>query len=266
MGFKLSKQSKIKLKNCTAICGFPGVGNVAKVAIDYLIDAVNAKPLLELFYTKLPSSAMIEYDGLIYLPSIIFYYKKIKNKNFIFVTGSSQPIEDSACYELCDKILNILKLEYNCKEIVTFGGIAMSKLPNKIKVFATGNDKIFIKTFPAKTKNVFEAVGAIIGMAGMLTAMAHFVNIKSVLLLAQTKHGLSYIGFNGSKEILKIINKKYGFNIELKNLTKEAKKFENELRSSLEQAGNKHEFEQILSNIFNQGKRKNAKKDMNYFG
>ena len=83
MNFKIKTLKKIILKNPILIEGLPGIGNVGKITLDYLVDSLNAKPFLEIYSNRFPNSVFVNEYNLIDLPKITLYYKKIKGKEFI---------------------------------------------------------------------------------------------------------------------------------------------------------------------------------------
>ena len=60
------------LKNPILIVGLPGIGNVGKVSVDFMIDELKAKKVYELFSYSFPHSVFVNEDNLVELPSIKF--------------------------------------------------------------------------------------------------------------------------------------------------------------------------------------------------
>ena len=89
---KSGKKSPI-LKSPVLIEGLPGIGNVGKVAVDFIIEEVGAEKMCEIFSYKLPHSVFVNDANLVELPSISLYSKRIKKKDFIFLAGDVQPID-----------------------------------------------------------------------------------------------------------------------------------------------------------------------------
>ena len=64
-----------KLKNPILIEGLPGIGNVGKVTVDFLIDELKAKKLYEITSNTFPHSVFVNEDNLVELPKIEVFYK-----------------------------------------------------------------------------------------------------------------------------------------------------------------------------------------------
>lgn len=230
---------KPKLRNPVLIEGLPGIGNVGKIVIDFIIDEIKAKKLYDIFSYSFPHSVFVTENNLVELPSISIYYKKLKKNDLLMLGGDVQPNDEESCYEFCEKILDIAQ-EFGCKEVITLGGIGLHDEPKKPKVYCTGNTKSAVKNFKNGFKvneKLFGVVGPIIGVSGLLVGLAKKRNINSVSLLAETSAHPMHIGIKGAKEIINIINKKYSIGIDLKDLNKEIEIIEKDDLNRAEQLG-----------------------------
>jgi len=222
------------LKNPVFIEGLPGIGNVGKLAMDFLIEEINAKKIAEFTSYSFPHSVFINEDNLVELPTIEVYYKKFKNKkkDLLLLAGDVQPIDEQSCYEFSHKVLDIAK-DFNCKEIVTLGGIAMKTEPKNPCVFCTGDSKelnnAYKKSIKNLNNNLYGIVGPIIGVSGVLLGLAGKRDIKAVSLLAETYGHPMYLGIKGTKEILKILNKQLNLKLNFKTIDKEIETIDSEL-------------------------------------
>ena len=119
MGNWRIKQFKaVSLKNGVLIEGLPGIGNVGKVAVDFLIDELEAIKLYEISSFTFPHSVFINEDNLVELPKIEIFYKKAKGQDFLLLSGDVQPIDEVSSYEFSEKIIDICK-KHGCRDIIT---------------------------------------------------------------------------------------------------------------------------------------------------
>ena len=95
---------KVKIKNPVIFEGLPGIGNVGKIAADFIMEEIKAKKIYEIFSYSFPHSVFVNEDNLVDLPSISIYHKKIKNQDILILSGDIQPTEEEACYTFCEKI------------------------------------------------------------------------------------------------------------------------------------------------------------------
>ena len=74
MNFEVKQISKPELKNPILIEGLPGIGNVGKIAADFVVDNLKAKKFLEITSNSFPNSVFVNEKNLIDLPKIEFYW------------------------------------------------------------------------------------------------------------------------------------------------------------------------------------------------
>lgn len=101
-----------ELRSPVVVCGFPGTGYVGKMAVDHLIHELKAIRLADLYCTSFPPSVMISPEGTVDLTRNSIYYSKQNEphkKDFIFVTGDSQPVNPELGYLLAEEILKIVQ-------------------------------------------------------------------------------------------------------------------------------------------------------------
>ena len=231
-------EKKPKLKNPILIEGLPGIGNVGKIVVDFIVDELKAVKLYDITSYTFPHSVFINENNLVELPKIEIYYKKGK-QDLLFLAGDVQPIDEVGSYEFSDKILDIAQ-GFRCKEIITLGGIGLTDIPKKPKVYCTANTKSIIKRYKNGIKfndKLYGIVGPIIGVTGLLLGLAEKRKIPAISFLAETYGHPMYLGVKGAREILKIVNEKLRLKIQLDKLDEEIKSIDKELLRRTEQLG-----------------------------
>ncbi len=239
--WKISEFDKLpKLKNPILIEGLPGIGNVGKIVVDFLIEELKAKKIKEFISYKFPHSVFVNEESLVELPKIELYYKRMKGQDLLLLSGDIQPIEEESCYEFCDIMLDILH-KAGGKEIITLGGIGLAEVPKNPKIYCTANNKDIVKRYKKGTKiddKLFGVVGPIVGVSGVLIGMAGLRKIDAIALLAETLGHPMFIGVAGSKEILKILDKKFSFKLDLDTLDREVEEAEKDILKKSEEFSN----------------------------
>ncbi len=230
----LKTVKRIRLSRSVLIEGLPGIGNVGKIAADLLLQEFPSELVAELKSRHLPNAVYVREDNLIEAPRIEFRLLKHNKKNFLFLVGDVQPVQEEPSHALAETVINYAKKQ-GCNEIVTLGGIGLQELPEKPKVFCTANNKAFLKAFEklGVNTNIYGKVGPIMGMSGLLLSLGEEKRIKAAALLAETLAHPMYIGLKGAKELLKVLNKKYSFQVSLKSLEKEIRSVEKALKKSV---------------------------------
>lgn len=239
---------KPKLKNPILIEGLPGVGNVARIAISYLISKLNAKLYLALYSYIFPNSVFVNEDSTIELPRLEFYFWKNPkgDRDLLLVSGDYQPSSGEESYLLAEKILDIAQ-DLNVKEIITLGGFPVNRELSKVKIYGAVTDKSYIKEF-SKLNVLFDStngVNLIIGAAGLLLGLGKLRGMKGISLLAETRGFGETIGMRSSRELLVVLTKYLGIDLPFKELDEEIRKIEQGTR--IEQRGRRRKKERLPS-------------------
>jgi len=229
---------KPKLNHPILIEGLPGIGNVGKVAVDFLIDELKAIKIYEITSYTFPHSVFVNEDNLVELPMIEVFYKKFdgKKQDLILLGGDVQPVDEIGSYEFSEKMLDITE-QFKGKEVITLGGIGLAEVPKKPKVYCTGNNKKIIQKYKNGMVNdkLYGVVGPIVGVSGLLVGLAKRRNIDAISFLAETYGHPMYLGIKGSIEILKVLDKKLNLKINMNRLNKEIKEIESDILERTEQ-------------------------------
>lgn len=231
MSWKITLKEKVEFKEPILLAGLPGIGNVGKIAVDFIIEELKAKKLYDFFSNTFPNSVFVNDKNLIELPSIAMYYIKTKKKDILILTGDIQPQDEKNCYDFCSIIQKIAS-DLKTKMIITLGGIGLREEPIEPKLFASGNNKKTVEEFIKKhgiQKDIYGVVGPIVGVSGVLPGIS---NIPSVILLAETFGHPFYVGIKGAQEALKVINKEFELKLDLEKLAKKIKELEENVEKS----------------------------------
>ncbi len=253
MGFEVKFLTKTKIKNPILIEGLPGIGNVGKVAADFLVESLKCKKIIEIHSHYFPHSVFVNENNLINLPIVEIWHKKINKQDFFFLVGDIQPIDEASCYKFCEVVLDVMD-KFEGKQIVTLGGIGLQKIPKKPKVYITGNNKEMVSSFKGCSNKIYGVVGPIMGVTGVLLGAAAKRNVQAVSLLTQTFGHPAYLGIKGSKETLAVLDKKFDFKLNLKTLSEEIAELEQEIKTKTKKLAEAATQEQKENN------------DVNYFG
>ena len=73
--WKVTKIADVQMKNPVFLEGLPGIGNVGKIAVDFLMEELKTKKIYEVFSYTLPHSVFVNEDNLVELPNISIHYK-----------------------------------------------------------------------------------------------------------------------------------------------------------------------------------------------
>ncbi|MHB1492240.1 MAG: proteasome assembly chaperone family protein [Thermoplasmataceae archaeon] len=238
-------------ENPILIGGLPGIGNVGKIAADYLIDKLSMEKICDIFSQYLPPQIFIDDEGVTHLSRNSLYYAKIAgNKEIIIVTGDFQGTTQEGQYELSYKILEIAK-KLNVNLVYTMGGYSTGRIVEKPRVLGAVTDKK-LKSKMIKSGVVFpkgEPGGGIVGSAGIILGLSQEIfGMEGGCLMGETSG--YFADPKGAKELVKVLTKLLGIKVDVKDLEARSKQIEQITEKMQEEAISK-------------GQRK---EDLGYFG
>ena len=174
-----------ELVNPVFIEGLPGFGNVGKIAARLLVKSTQAKLFTELYSPFLPDYVIVNREGICRPPRYEFYASSTENAGFLILTGDAQPSVDdiTAHYEMCGEILDFIE-KYECKFIVTLGGLPLPQPTKEVYVAATS--KKLATDFVEKGALVYGR-GRIMGATGLLLGLAKKRGLEGITILGATK-------------------------------------------------------------------------------
>ncbi|MDD2655074.1 MAG: proteasome assembly chaperone family protein [Candidatus ainarchaeum sp.] len=218
----LEKQGVGKLRNPVMVTGLPGIGLVGQVVAKYMIKKLRGKKIADLYSPHFPHQVMMTSKGGIRLLKNKFYLIRLKDRDLIMVVGDVQAITGNGQYEVAGKMLDYAQ-KHKVKTIITIGGYSSGKMSGEKKVFAASNNQRTMERY--KGMFVFgETKGSIVGVAGLLPALALIRGINGMCVMGET-HG-SYVDPSSAKAVLEKLAKLFSFKIDMEQLEAEAKERE----------------------------------------
>ncbi len=220
----------LKLRNPVLIEGLPGIGNVGKIALDFLVDELKAEKYCDFFSYTFPQTVFVNENNLVELPNIALHYKRFPkhDRDILFLIGDIQPTDEVSCYEFCELVLGMVA-ELGGKDVVTLGGIGLHEAPKEVKVYCTGSSKKVVAEYCKKTNanpNLYGVVGPIVGVSGVLIGLAQRKNLNGVSFLAETFGHPMHLGVKGARELLKVLMKQFNLKIDIEKMEKEVEAVE----------------------------------------
>jgi uncharacterized protein len=230
-----SSVSSPQLRSPYLICGFPGTGYVGKIAIDHLIQELNAKHLADIYSTSFPAEIMIRTEGVAGLMKNTIFYSKASvssSNDVLLLTGDSQPISPESEYLLAEQILDIAA-KFNTKKVFTLAAFVTGVFVDKPRVFGTATDSDIVKTFSEKNILTMDS-GSIVGMNGLIIGIAKLHGMQGTCLLGETSGYV--VDAKASKSILESLLSVAEIMVDMTNLEKKAKDTERLIQTMQQQA------------------------------
>lgn len=230
-------------KNPIIIEGFPGLGYVSTIAMEYLIENLNAKSIGRIFSKKLSPIAAI-HKGELRRPFEIFYDKK----NNILLLHAITEVTDLE-WDIAETIITLAS-KINAKEIISIEGV---NAPFSTKIPKGPFYHSNIPTIEKKMKKLGYSElmeGAVLGVSGSLMLRAP-KKLPITFVFAETNSKLP--DSRAAAEIVKVLNNYLNLKIDIKPLIKKAEDTENKIKMILKQG---NEGQNLLK----------TSKDLSYLG
>lgn len=236
--FAIEKIKDVSIKNPVLIAGLPGIGNVGKLTVDFMIDNLNPELIYEIKSSLFPHAVFIDENDVITMPVIKLYAVKRLSQDLLLLAGDVQPATEAASYELAEKIIELAH-GFGCKQIITFGGVGRPNIPDAPSMYLAGNSPEAMGRFKEKA-NKFEfknceSIANIVGLAGLLVGYSKAVNIDAVSVLTDTFAHPAHFGLEESKQLLLLMDSLFNLGLDVSELDEEIDEMKKE-RKMLTQA------------------------------
>jgi hypothetical protein len=219
---------KVELKNPVLIVGLPGLGNVAKLAADYLKEAIDATMFATIFSKYFPPQVYVNEDGRTRMVSNDLYYCKGKGngqRDIIILVGDYQGISPEGQYELTDRVLELCS-KMGVKEVFTLAGFAQGHMVENPRVLGAATSLEGVEKMK-KFGVVFsrsEPGSGLIGASGLFLGIGQIYGMQSVCLMGETSG--YFVDPRSAEAVLKVLTKTLGIEIDLSALEEKAREID----------------------------------------
>lgn len=221
---------KIHLVNPACIIGWPGMGNVALGAIDYVLKKLNAEKFAEIRVDALTSLEHVSVeDGLASLPPPprnVFYCTK--NPDLVIFEGEAQ-LPAPAGIILLNKVLTVLS-DLEVSRIYTGAALPLPvSHKEESQVFVSANKKPLLAQMKRFGLTPMDG-GHIAGLNGLALGFAGERNIEAVCLLATIpQYAIGLPNPKAQCAIIDVLRKMLNFKIDLHELEEFAKEMDDKM-------------------------------------
>jgi hypothetical protein len=220
---KIFMENKPKLKNPICLVGLPGIGNIGRIAIGYMVHMLKAKKFAELYSPYFFPFVMV-HNNLIHTLKNEFYFVKGKDHDLILLIGDCQTYDPKGHYEVAGKILEFVK-GLGCKFIITVGGFGTGKVSEKLNVYGAATEQETIKEYKNYGINfdISGQIGTIVGASGLLVGLSKIYGIKGLVLLGETTGFPIMTDPTAAESVLNVLEKVLKIKIDLTKLDEKVK-------------------------------------------
>lgn len=204
---------KPDLENPVLIEGLPGIGNVGRIAAEYMIEQLNAKKFAELYSPHFMPIVLIHDDEINLLKCEFYYWKNEDGNDLIFLKGDTQAGENGSDghFEIAEEIINLVE-ELGVDRVFTLGGYGTGEVEEEIEgkpeVLGAVTDRKLIDEFSGNGINFEDTdskIGMIVGGTGLLLGMAKKKGMEGVGLMGETAGFPILTDPKSAEEIAKVL-------------------------------------------------------------
>ncbi|MGQ9788671.1 MAG: PAC2 family protein [Candidatus Hadarchaeaceae archaeon] len=222
MPTRLKHLNRPKLKHPVMVAGLPGIANVGKLALEYLLQKLSAEKFLEFYSEYFPEWVVYE-EGRVSPLKVDFFHCRPEGmkRDMILVTAEAQAATPLGQYVLTGELLDVA-VRHKVKLVGTIAAYVVSPEEKRsYGVVGAATDTDLTKMLSESGVKMLNS-GVIVGMNGMLPVMAARRGLRGFCLLGVTEGGVLDAG--ASAAVLKSLAAVLNFNLELKDLEQQAKK------------------------------------------
>ncbi len=212
-------------KNPIIIEGFPGLGYVSTIAMEYLIENLKAKPIGKIVSDKLAPIATI-HKGELRRPFEIFY----DNKNNLILLHAITDVNGLE-WKIADTIIQFSK-KVKAKEVISIEGVNAPFTKKKISSPFYHSNKEAIEKKLKKLGYSELKEGAVLGVTGSLMLRAP-KKLPLTYIFAETTSKLP--DSRAAAEIVKVLNNYLALKIDVRPLLKKAEETETKIKAILKE-------------------------------
>lgn len=179
--------SRPALDRIVFISGLPGVGNVGKIAADFMASELDAQPMLTLLSSELPPQVSVDQDCIGRMAKQELRYCRVGDQDVVFLLGDFQGVSSQGQYELSKSIFDII-VAYDPRLIITLGGYGIGAVVTDPRVFGVAT-RPELKPDMEKCGILFssgEPAGGIIGAAAAFLGIADAYGVDGVSVIGET--------------------------------------------------------------------------------
>ncbi len=219
---------KPELKDPVLVEGLPGVGNVGKLAADYLREQLKAKPIASIYSKHFPPQVYVSEEGIIRLVSNELSYRrgtKAGERDVIILGGDYQGISPEGQYELTYRVLEFCAA-LGVKEVYTLAGFAQGHVVENPRVLGAATTSARVEAMK-KAGVVFsrnDPGGGLIGASGLFLGLGRTFGMEGVCLMGETSG--YFVDPRSAEAVLKVLSTVLGLTVDFSELEAKAKEID----------------------------------------
>ena len=219
---------EVQLRDPYLICGLPGIGYVAKLVTDYLIEKLKAEVFGEVHSAFFPPYVLIKKDGVVeVLKNELYYWRnEAAKRDLILFTGSAQASSPEGQYLIAEEVLNVAK-RFGVRRLYSIAAYLTDKRVEKPKVYGVATEPHLVEELKKDGVLVLDE-GSIGGTNGLMVGLAETKKIQGICLLGETQgyrtpSGNYVVDAQAARSVLEVLTKMLDIHIDMTPIEDQAK-------------------------------------------
>lgn len=218
----------VTLNDPVLVEGLPGVGNVGKLAADYLRDQLHAKPLATIYSKFFPPQVYVSEEGLIRLVSNELTYVRAEEagkRDLLILSGDYQGISPEGQYELTHRVLEHCH-GLGVREVFTLAGFAQGHVIEKPRVLgaATSPARVAAMREHGVVFSRNDPGGGLIGASGLFLGLGRTFGMEGVCLMGETSG--YFVDPRSAEAVLRVLTHALGIPLDFSELEAKAREID----------------------------------------
>ncbi len=219
---------KVSLRDPILVEGLPGVGNVGKLAVDYLKDQLRAKMFATIYSKFFPPQVYVGEDGVIRLVSNDLYYHRAtgsSGRDLVLLAGDYQGISPEGQYELTHRVLEYCA-NLGVREVYTLAGFAQGRVVEQARVLGAATSAARVEAVK-KFGVVFSRTdpgGGLVGASGLFLGLGRTFGMEGVCLMGETSG--YFVDPRSAEAVLQVLTRILGLTIDFTEIQAKAKEID----------------------------------------
>ena len=204
--------------------GLPGVGNVGKLAADYLRDQLKAQPVATIYSRFFPPQVYVNEEGIIRMVSNEIHRHRLPGPNgrdLLILGGDYQGISPEGQYEITHRILEFCQ-DLGVREVFTLAGFAQGHVIETPRVLGAATSPAMVDAMK-KHGVIFSRTdpgGGLIGASGLFLGIGRLFGMEGVCLMGETSG--YFVDPRSAQAVLRVLTRALGIEIDFTDLESKA--------------------------------------------
>lgn len=234
MDTEIIVENKPDLEDPVLIEGLPGIGNVGRIAAEYLIEQLDAEKFAELYSPHFMPIVLLHENEVNLLKCELYHWKNENGNDLVFLIGDTQAGEKGGegHFEIAETVIDFAE-ELGIERIFTLGGFGTGEVEDEMKgkpdILGAVTNKQLQEEFSGNGINFEDTdskIGMIVGGTGLLLGIAKRREMEGVALMGETAGFPILTDPKSAEELVKVLIDILNIDVTLEDMDEKVEEME----------------------------------------